>query len=232
MGLSYVNFAPVHDSPKCEAGERSVQTARKPNFVLDDHSSRPGLTTGLKQPTRRFRLPASSRSQRSTILGATGRHAFAAFVGAAKLPAYLVLLRVGFTVPLELPPTRWALTPPFHPYLRLLARPSRRFIFCCTGRPADLRPPSRTLSGTLPCGVRTFLPLPRRLRVREAAIVRPPAQFDSTGTRRAGTAQKIEWSACLVEWTVCLAKVPGAKMRVKRSARAEQRVASVGLSAV
>jgi hypothetical protein len=35
----------------------------------------------------------------------------------------------------------------------------RRFIFCCTGRPADLRPPSRTLSGTLPCGVRTFLPL-------------------------------------------------------------------------
>jgi hypothetical protein len=36
----------------------------------------------------------------------------------------------------------------------------RRFIFCCTGRPTGLRQLSRTLSGTLPCGVRTFLPLP------------------------------------------------------------------------
>jgi hypothetical protein len=34
----------------------SVQAARKPNFVLDDHSSRPCLATWLKQPTRRFRL--------------------------------------------------------------------------------------------------------------------------------------------------------------------------------
>jgi len=35
-----------------------------------------------------------------------------------------------------------------------------RFVFCCTGRPDALKHPSRTLSGTLPCGVRTFLPLP------------------------------------------------------------------------
>ncbi len=32
-----------------------VQAARKPNSVLDDHSSRPHLAMGLKQPTRRFR---------------------------------------------------------------------------------------------------------------------------------------------------------------------------------
>jgi hypothetical protein len=31
--------------------------------------------------------------------------------------AYLVLLTVGFTLPLELPPARCALTAPFHPYL-------------------------------------------------------------------------------------------------------------------
>ena len=29
---------------------------------------------------------------------------------------YLVLLQAGFTVPETLPPPRWALTPPFHPY--------------------------------------------------------------------------------------------------------------------
>jgi hypothetical protein len=33
-----------------------------------------------------------------------------------------------------------------------------RFVFCGTGRPRALTPASRTLSGTLPCGVRTFLP--------------------------------------------------------------------------
>src|SRR5689334_4320309 len=31
------------------------------------------------------------------------------------LAAYLALLRLGVTVPPTLPPTRWALTPPFHP---------------------------------------------------------------------------------------------------------------------
>jgi hypothetical protein len=34
----------------------------------------------------------------------------------------------------------------------------RRYVFCGTSRPRDLKPASRTLSGTLPCGVRTFLP--------------------------------------------------------------------------
>jgi len=111
-------------------------------------------------------LPAGF-GESSTILGVTGRRALAAKVVAAKLPAYLVLLRVGFTVPSALLRPRWALTPPFHPYRRPLAWAARlrlrlislrRFLFCCTGRPVDLRPPSRTLSGTLPCGVRTFLP--------------------------------------------------------------------------
>ncbi len=33
------------------------------------------------------------------------------------LPSYLALLHAGFSVPPMLPPERWALTPPFHPYL-------------------------------------------------------------------------------------------------------------------
>jgi hypothetical protein len=33
-----------------------------------------------------------------------------------------------------------------------------RYVFCGTSRPRALKPASRTLSGTLPCGVRTFLP--------------------------------------------------------------------------
>ena len=56
------------------------------------HSSRPTITGGLKQPTRESGGP-----------------------GRAILP-YLVLLRVGFSLPLRLPATRCALTAPFHPY--------------------------------------------------------------------------------------------------------------------
>src|SRR5208282_3983479 len=87
-------------------------------------------------------------------------------------PPYLVLLRVGFTLPLALLPARCALTAPFHPY-HCVGQPfgrvhwetrtppegelQRRYVFCGTGRPRALKPASRTLSGTLPSGVRTFL---------------------------------------------------------------------------
>ena len=36
--------------------------------------------------------------------------------------------------------------------------PPRRYVFCGTFRQPGLNPASRTLSGTLLCGVRTFLP--------------------------------------------------------------------------
>src|SRR5262249_22438585 len=39
----------------------------------------------------------------------------------ARLTAYLALLQLGFTMPRPLPCARWALTPPFHPYLHLQA---------------------------------------------------------------------------------------------------------------
>jgi hypothetical protein len=47
----------------------------------------------------------------------------------------------------------------FSPLPSPLAR-GGRYVLCCTCRPAALKRPSRTLSGTLPCGVRTFLPRP------------------------------------------------------------------------
>src|SRR5271170_7520551 len=83
----------------------------------------------------------------------------------AGIPPYLVLLRVGFALPGALLRRRCALTAPFHPYLSLAAR-AVCFLwhFPSNGFPPlhksaqEWATPSRTLSGTLLCGVRTFLP--------------------------------------------------------------------------
>jgi len=78
------------------------------------------------------------------------------------LAAYLALLRLGFAEPLTLPPMRWALTPPFHPYPGSAA--------ACASSVSEavcflLHYPSRearaaraqALPGSLPFGARTFL---------------------------------------------------------------------------
>jgi len=70
------------------------------------------VTIHLKQPTREQRGP---------------RH----------MLSYLVLLRVGFTLPLLLPAARCALTAPFHPYLK------EGGIFS-VALAVDLRPPGVT----------------------------------------------------------------------------------------
>ena len=46
---------------------------------------------------------------------------------------------------------------PFGPAYPRQSASDRRYVFCGTGRPRALTPASRTLSGTLPSGVRTFL---------------------------------------------------------------------------
>ena len=151
----------------CELRGHGLQAARKPDSVLDDHSSRRRVTAPLQQPTRKFRLVDRGQPE-LFCLGASGRYARARWKSAGAIPAYLVLLRVGFTMRRPLLAVRCALTAPFHPYplrraRRSLARApsaSGRYIFCCTGRLCALKHTSRTLSGTLPCGVRTFLPLP------------------------------------------------------------------------
>jgi hypothetical protein len=48
-------------------GPPDLQTARKPNSVLDDHSSRRHITESLQQPTRRFWPPANRVSPPSRI---------------------------------------------------------------------------------------------------------------------------------------------------------------------
>ena len=90
----------------------------------DDHSSSPGLATGIERPTRGFVSPLSLRRvKRSTFVCTKG----AQRAGPA-LPSYLVLHLAGFAMPSTLLPRRWALTPPFHPYLpREPLKMSRRF---------------------------------------------------------------------------------------------------------
>src|SRR4051812_11550095 len=68
---------------------------------MDSHSSRMFVTKHLKQPTR-------------TSVWTT--HEYRVHHTAFK-SSYLVLLRVGFSVPSLLPMMRCALTAPFHPYL-------------------------------------------------------------------------------------------------------------------
>jgi len=47
------------------AEPRPMQAARKPDSVLDDHSSRRRVTAPLQQPTRKFRLAGRSQTQLS-----------------------------------------------------------------------------------------------------------------------------------------------------------------------
>ena len=80
---------------------------------------------------------------------------------------YLVLLRVGFTLPRLLPAARCALTAPFHPYLC----EHRRYIFCGTFR--RLTPPRRYLA---PCpvepGLSSMTKVTAAVRPASSSIVR------------------------------------------------------------
>lgn len=86
---------------KALAGDK-CQTACKPGSVPsedgDDHSSGPPIAGRFSRPTRTSRAvsPASELARRP----------------------YSVLLQAGLAMPSPLPETRWALTPPFHPYPR------------------------------------------------------------------------------------------------------------------
>ncbi len=95
------------------------------------------------------------------------------------LPAYLVLLRVGFTLPPALLPARCALTAPFHPYRNAPKGTKRRYRLCGTGRRCILKHSSRALPGTLPIGVRTFLP--RLHQSSQRRSFSPPAAISIPG---------------------------------------------------
>ena len=80
-------------------GERE-RSCRKPSSVRPQADGWSSVWDGRHRPPRATypRLPRRP--------GRCGSH----------LAAYLVLLRLGVTVPPLLPAARWALTPPFHPY--------------------------------------------------------------------------------------------------------------------
>ena len=136
-------------------GHQALQTARKPNSVLDDHSSRRSITASLQQPTRRFWLLLRDlfawAHRADTLLPPEEERTDPCLFGLAPCGVYPAVTITGRAV-------RSYRT--FSPLPLSLAR-VRRYVLCCTCRPDGLNHPSRTLSGTLPCGVRTFLPRSR-----------------------------------------------------------------------
>src|SRR6202035_3285240 len=104
----------------------------------DGHSSGPRITARLKRPTRRLWRTEPARAQ-------------------PKLDSLPIWSCSVWGLPC--PPhycDGGALLP--HLFTLTLAFPPRRYILCGTFRQPGLNPASRTLSGTLLCGVRTFLP--------------------------------------------------------------------------
>jgi len=108
----------------------------------DGHSSGPRIAAWLKRPTRRFDAPS--------------RHVLRRTRG----PSLFGLAPCGVC------PARCITAAAVRSYRTFSPLPvTRRYVFCGTFRRVSLNPPSRTLSGTLLCGVRTFLP--RSLMKRE-----------------------------------------------------------------
>ena len=114
--LTYIKYAPfrcskmtIFDSPKWLCKKSSI-TSRPVSRVLygcascpvqrDGHSSETHIATCLMQSTRVIE-PKHSMAQLALAIG----------------HPYLILLPMGFSMPDLLPDLRWALTPPFHPYL-------------------------------------------------------------------------------------------------------------------
>ena len=94
----------------CRCAKQFGKRTCKPNSVVCGHSSRRRVAADTHQrPTRRFRqLLRAAWAHRADAQRRMAR--------CRRFPPYLVLLRVGFTLPPALPPERCALTAPFHPY--------------------------------------------------------------------------------------------------------------------
>jgi len=145
---------------------------RKPNSVLCGHSSRRSVAACAHQrPTRRFRALHAAALTRCACwnpLNAPGRHVAPSGSG-RPLPSLFGLAPCGVYPATGITAGAVRSYRTFSPLpLRGAALWSccvqsqrgatqRRYVFCGTSRPRALTPASRTLSGTLPCGVRTFL---------------------------------------------------------------------------
>ncbi len=144
-----------------------VRAARKPNFVLDDHSSRRWLAPTLKQPTRRFRLmlahissPGRDGPSRARRLKRNGETP--CLFGLAPCGVYhaaTVTSRAVGSYPAVSPLPQTAC---MGCSLALAAQQSEAVCFLLHWPSSDLRPLSRTLSGTLPLRSSDFPPPSRR----------------------------------------------------------------------
>ncbi len=136
---AFFDLSPRRGAPRARFRLDKNRIARQPiSRVLcpllgDDYSSRRPVAKPLKQPTR----VCSGRNTPAPCCH-EARH------------AYLVLLPVRFAVPFLSPETRWALTPPFHPYP--IAQAVCSLWHCLWGRPRWALPTTASY------GARTFLP--------------------------------------------------------------------------
>jgi hypothetical protein len=131
----------------------------------DGHSSGPRITARLKRPTRRLwrTEPARTRPKPGSL------PIWSCSVWGLPCPPHY---RVGGALLPHLFTLTWALRP-------------GRYVFCGTFRRTGLNRPSRTLSGTLLCGVRTFLP--SLLKNSDERPSGPAAyKFDYSAVRRGG----------------------------------------------
>ena len=104
--------------------------------------------------------------------------------GSRHMETYLVLLRVGFTLPLLLPAARCALTAPFHPYLYPRTN-HRRSALCGTFR--RLSPPRCYLAlYPLEPGLSSALHPFKRKRILESSVQRLPSQLTAEFTTERG----------------------------------------------
>ena len=133
----------------CKPG--SVRTTK----VRDGHSSGTRVTAGLARPTR--------TTGPETGLRPSPR-------GERRRRPYLVLLPVGFTVPLALPPARCALAAPFHPYPQAGRGRPRRAV--CSLWHFPWGRPRRVLPGTVFPWSPDFPPPPHR-RERPSGRLHP-----------------------------------------------------------
>ena len=107
-------------------------------------------------------LPGSFRERvvkhAQTLVGAPGRHAPPGNRVSPEVPSLFGLAPCGVYPASPLYSVSGALLPHLFTLTSMAVRLSRRYFLCGTCRLQALTPGSRTLSGTLPCGVRTFLP--------------------------------------------------------------------------
>ena len=122
--MSYIQNGQARTGISHSGLSRFGKRTCKPNSVVCGHSSRRRVAADAHQrPTRRFRHLHEAPQRRKPVAGDPARAAWAhradtqrRLALSGSFPPYLVLLRVGFTLPPALQSERCALAAPFHPY--------------------------------------------------------------------------------------------------------------------